>query len=78
MNAKDEIEKILKENCKFVDGQIKGLVIHGAIDKIVELMKSKASEAWDKAILRTIDRLTGMSMDDSSPDKETTLKNLGL
>lgn len=60
MNKEQAIEKIkadvmniLKEHSTFVDGQIKGLIVHGAIEKIAEYIAGRTAsidelEYWKK------------------------------
>lgn len=42
------IMKILKENSTFVDGQIKGLIVHGAIEKIAEYIIAGRSKSIER------------------------------
>lgn len=48
----NEVMKILVENCYVVDGQIKGVIVHGAVDKITDLIISsrKDSESHERVV----------------------------
>lgn len=40
----DMVTKILTENCTVVDGQVKGVIIHGAVEKLTDIIMELQSK----------------------------------
>jgi len=51
MTLDEQILSILRDNITF-SGQVGDYVVHGAVEKIKELIKEKCGDSWDAAIKR--------------------------